>query len=502
MPRSSVLLSVLLAASLPGALSFLPSAPSLRLSPHSAQCSSARARPPQLGRVLPPSLPRARWQCVAMLAVDRQEASSEEATPFALRAEPRPLVICGPSGVGKGTLIALLRKEFPEHVGFCVSHTTRAPRPGEVHGEHYWFTDVETMRREVASGAFAESNEVHGNLYGTSFAALQRVCDSGRVPVLDLDVQGAEDLRRHGVTGFFVFIAPPSMQALEARLRGRKTESEDRVLARLAGAAAEIEASKQPGLFDCAITNTDLAVSYETLKGRLPWSQLRATTTGSATKGFTSETLASKGEKLSKPQVVFVLGGPGSGKGTQCAKLVAMYDTVHLSAGDLLREEKASASKEADLINACIQDGKIVPVEITCRLIEKAMLVNLPPRDSSAPPTVFLIDGFPRNLDNLQGWTKVLRERVDVRFVLFFNCSEPVMRERLLERGKTSGRTDDNVASIKKRFVTFEQETMPVVRDFKERGLVRSVDAHKDVESVFVDVQTIFEEFLPDLPLR
>eukprot|EP00290_Baffinella_frigidus_P046429 CAMPEP_0180415366 /NCGR_PEP_ID=MMETSP0989-20121125/46164_1 /TAXON_ID=697907 /ORGANISM="non described non described, Strain CCMP2293" /LENGTH=490 /DNA_ID=CAMNT_0022420151 /DNA_START=35 /DNA_END=1505 /DNA_ORIENTATION=- len=490
MPRSSVLLSVLLAASLPGALaSFRPPPPSASPpTPHSA---------PQLGRALLNPIPAARALAVRGDAGRRPAGGvvrGGDALCAARRAAPaRDLwAVWGreghahraaPQGVpGTRGVLRLAHHARPEARGGARGALLVHGRGDDAEGG--------------GVGAFAESNEVHGNLYGTSFAALQRVCDSGRVPVLDLDVQGAEDLRRHGVTGFFVFIAPPSMQALEARLRGRKTESEDRVLARLAGAAAEIEASKQPGLFDCAITNTDLAVSYETLKGRLPWSQLRATTTGSATKGFTSETLASKGEKLSKPQVVFVLGGPGSGKGTQCAKLVAMYDTVHLSAGDLLREEKASASKEADLINACIQDGKIVPVEITCRLIEKAMLVNLPPRDSSAPPTVFLIDGFPRNLDNLQGWTKVLRERVDVRFVLFFNCSEPVMRERLLERGKTSGRTDDNVASIKKRFVTFEQETMPVVRDFKERGLVRSVDAHKDVESVFVDVQTIFEEFL------
>ena len=108
---SSLLLTVLLAASVPGALGFLPSAPSLLFSTHSTVCSSVRTRPPQLGRALLPSLaPRARQQCVAVLAVNGEAAASEEATPFALRAEPQPLVICGPSGVGKGTLIALLRQ--------------------------------------------------------------------------------------------------------------------------------------------------------------------------------------------------------------------------------------------------------------------------------------------------------------------------------------------------------------------------------------------------------
>ncbi|ETO36623.1 hypothetical protein RFI_00439 [Reticulomyxa filosa] len=103
-----------------------------------------------------------------------------------------------------------------------------------------------------------------------------------------------------------------------------------------------------------------------------------------------------------KPQVVFVLGGPGAGKGTQCQKIVDEFGIVHLSAGDLLREEKNSGSKDAELINHYIAEGKIVPVEITIGLIKKAMQANM-----AKGKYTFVIDGFPRNHDNLNGWNKV-----------------------------------------------------------------------------------------------
>lgn len=103
-----------------------------------------------------------------------------------------------------------------------------------------------------------------------------------------------------------------------------------------------------------------------------------------------------------KPEVVFVLGGPGAGKGTLCRYIVERYDYVHLSAGDLLREERTKpGSKYGELIETHIRNGTIVPVEITCSLIDRAM------QTSENPYHRFLIDGFPRNQDNLDGWNKV-----------------------------------------------------------------------------------------------
>lgn len=102
------------------------------------------------------------------------------------------------------------------------------------------------------------------------------------------------------------------------------------------------------------------------------------------------------------PEVVFVLGGPGAGKGTQCNNIVQKYGYVHLSAGDLLREERTKPNSEfGELIESHILNGTIVPVEITCSLLDRAM------QNSENPHKKFMIDGFPRNEDNLQGWTKV-----------------------------------------------------------------------------------------------
>jgi len=107
-----------------------------------------------------------------------------------------PVVICGPSGVGKGTIIAELMRLHPAKFAFCVSHTTRGPRPGEVNGQHYHFVTLDAMRGAVDKGAFLEHAHVHGNMYGTSLAAVGAVSDKGRVAILDIDVQGAEQVRR------------------------------------------------------------------------------------------------------------------------------------------------------------------------------------------------------------------------------------------------------------------------------------------------------------------
>ncbi|KAG2482658.1 hypothetical protein HYH03_018431 [Edaphochlamys debaryana] len=178
------------------------------------------------------------------------------------------LVVCGPSGVGKGTLIGRLMSEHPDKFGFSVSHTTRGPRPGEVDGVHYRFSEKATMQREVAAGLFLEHAEVHGNMYGTSLAAVADVGRSGKVAVLDIDVQGAANVKASAAApkARFVFIDPPSAEALEARLRGRGTETEDKVQLRLANANSEIEMSREPGFFHARVINDDFDVAYYQLK--------------------------------------------------------------------------------------------------------------------------------------------------------------------------------------------------------------------------------------------
>jgi len=179
---------------------------------------------------------------------------------------PRPLVVVGPSGVGKGTLIAMLQREFPDKFGFSVSHTTRAPRPGEVNGTHYNFVDKATMEQDIADGKFLEHAHVHQNIYGTSFAAVRKVSKSGKICLLDIDVQGAELVKKSDLKAAYVFIAPPSMEELERRLRGRGTETEDAVLKRLENARTEMAKKDVDGFFDAVIVNDDVDKAYEALK--------------------------------------------------------------------------------------------------------------------------------------------------------------------------------------------------------------------------------------------
>jgi len=190
--------------------------------------------------------------------------------------------------------------------------------------------------------------------------------------------------------------------------------------------------------------------------------------------------------KSSNPVVMFVLGGPGAGKGTQCANLVRDYNYVHLSAGDLLRAERQSKSKDGDLIEHYIREGMIVPVEITVKLLEKAM--------QQYENGKFLIDGFPRNTNNLDGWESEMKGKVDLKGVLFFDCPEDVCVERIVERGKSSGRVDDNIESLRKRFKTFYNETMPIVQHYERQSMVFKINAIAEPSEVYQDVRMVIDK--------
>ncbi|CAI5465060.1 unnamed protein product [Closterium sp. Yama58-4] len=194
-----------------------------------------------------------------------------------------PVVICGPSGVGKGTLINKLMEEFPGRCGFSVSHTTRGPRPGEEDGVHYNFTTREVMEKEIAEGRFLEKADVHGNLYGTSVAAVKKVTDSGKMCILDIDVQGARQVKASpALDAVFIFVAPPSFEELERRLRGRGTETEEQVEKRLGNARKEMEAGKDATLFNHTIINDNLDAAYAKLKALLGLGAAAETVTGGA----------------------------------------------------------------------------------------------------------------------------------------------------------------------------------------------------------------------------
>ena len=187
----------------------------------------------------------------------------------------------------------------------------------------------------------------------------------------------------------------------------------------------------------------------------------------------------------------FVLGRPGAGKGTQCAKLVSEYGFVHLSAGDLLRAEKAREGSEyGQLIDQIIKEGKIVPVDITCNLIRNAMVA------AGWAEKKFLVDGFPRNQDNYDGWARIMGEDVEIVYCLHFDCNEEELTKRIMERSASSGRTDDNPETLLKRFKQFDEEGKPIIDIFAKEGKVRQINGFQETEQVFEEVKTALTGYI------
>lgn len=165
-------------------------------------------------------------------------------------------VVSAPSGAGKTTLCRRLLWMVPA-IAFSVSYTTRPPRAGEVPGRDYVFVDRDEFRRMADSGEFAEWAEVHGNLYGTSRRTLEEALAGGADILLDIDVQGAKQLRERFSGGIYVFVLPPSMDALQERLGSRKTDSPEVVRRRLAKARDEIRVIRDYADYDYVIVNDD-----------------------------------------------------------------------------------------------------------------------------------------------------------------------------------------------------------------------------------------------------
>lgn len=167
---------------------------------------------------------------------------------------PFPVILSAPSGGGKTTIAkALLTRR--QDLGYSVSCTTRAPRPGEVTGRDYYFMTRAEFIADREKGAFAESAEVHGNLYGTLRSEVERVLAGGRHVVMDIDVQGAVQFQRAFPQAVTIFILPPSAEVLLDRLRARKTESAAQLAARLQSALQELQ---QVDEYEYVIVNDDL----------------------------------------------------------------------------------------------------------------------------------------------------------------------------------------------------------------------------------------------------
>ncbi|MFT5042007.1 MAG: UMP-CMP kinase [Hyphomicrobiaceae bacterium] len=192
-----------------------------------------------------------------------------------------------------------------------------------------------------------------------------------------------------------------------------------------------------------------------------------------------------------KPNVVFVLGGPGAGKGTMCELAESQLGWTHLSTGDLLREELEAGGPGAAAIEDIVTAGKLVPNEVVVTLLKNAMerVTRTTGKNN------FLLDGFPRSLHNMEGWYEVFGREAELPKMLYFECPRDVLEKRILGRAKYSGRSDDNVESMKLRFDTFKAETLPTVEFFRSKEKCAELDTSQAREAVYALVVSQLAEY-------
>lgn len=192
-----------------------------------------------------------------------------------------------------------------------------------------------------------------------------------------------------------------------------------------------------------------------------------------------------------KPNVVFVLGGPGAGKGTMCELAESQLGWTHLSTGELLRAELETGGPGAAVIEQFLAEGKLVPNEIVVTLLNNTMETVT----RTTGKNNFLLDGFPRSLDNLDGWYEIFGRDCELPTMLYFECPYPVLEKRILGRAKYTGRSDDNVESMKLRFDTFKAETLPTIEHFRSKGKCVEIDTSQDRQTVYEIVRSNLAEY-------
>lgn len=175
------------------------------------------------------------------------------------------IVISGPSGVGKGTLVNLLI-EANSSIAKVITCTTRAPRDGEINGVNYHFKTIQEFYQMIQSGEFLEYAEVHGKMYGTPLQEVNKIKGLGKDALLEIDVQGAVCVKEKLPDAIMIFIAPPSIDELERRLRGRATDSEETIALRIKNAVGEIEYIPK---YDYLVVNADINTALEEIQAIL-----------------------------------------------------------------------------------------------------------------------------------------------------------------------------------------------------------------------------------------
>ncbi|XKL67638.1 hypothetical protein PGB90_003129 [Kerria lacca] len=189
--------------------------------------------------------------------------------------------------------------------------------------------------------------------------------------------------------------------------------------------------------------------------------------------------------KKSDLPIIWILGGPGSGKGTLCDKIVAKYGFTHVSTGDLLREEVQSGSERGTEAANIMKEGGLVPTEFVLTLLAEKLIKELPNSKG------FLIDGYPREKSQGELFEKNI---APANLIIYLEADDSVMVQRLLGRAKTSGRSDDNEETIKKRLQTFHDNNTPIIEAFATK--TKKINAIQTPDEVFLETETVIDNIL------
>ena len=192
-----------------------------------------------------------------------------------------------------------------------------------------------------------------------------------------------------------------------------------------------------------------------------------------------------------QPNVIFVLGGPGTGKGTMCELAETQLGWTHLSTGELLREAQQNGDARAAVIDDCLEAGQLVPNEIVVTLLQQAMERMI----RTTGKINFLLDGFPRSLNNLEAWYDIYGREAELPKMLYLECPYEILEQRILGRAKFTGRSDDNIENLRLRFETFKAETLPTVDLFRSKDLCVEIDTSQSRQAVYAQIKDSLAEF-------
>ncbi|MBM3333109.1 guanylate kinase [Candidatus Sumerlaeota bacterium] len=292
---------------------------------------------------------------------------------FELRQHRLLVVVSGPSGCGKTAVTQALLAADPS-LGYSVSTTTRRPRAGEVEGRAYNFVSREQFEQLIKQGEFLEWAEVYGNLYGTRRSLVQQLLDSGRDVLLDVDNQGAMSIRRSSPNAVLVFLLPPSMKALEARLRGRALDSEEQMASRLRAACDEME---EAGRFDYLVVNDRLDNAVATIRSIIAAERCRAPHRALLIGPPLADARGSVAEESSKRRVVpqqfapaVVFASPAMASLLERARRVSQTDSPVL----LLGESGTGKEMVAEAIHRASPRAQGPLVRVNCGAIPPTLL--------------------------------------------------------------------------------------------------------------------------------